>query len=613
MADIIQLLPDSIANQIAAGEVVQRPASVVKELMENAIDAQCSTLQVIVKNGGKTLVQVIDNGCGMSETDARMSFERHATSKIREANDLFALRTMGFRGEALASIAAVAEVELRTRRPDDEVGTLLQINGSEVIQQEPLACPVGTNFCVKNLFFNIPARRKFLKSESAEFKNIVTEFQRVALANPQVEMRLQHNDHELYFLPKSGLKQRIVAIFGKALNSSIVECSTQNSIVNVSGYVGKPEIARKTPGNQFFFVNNRFMKSMHLHRAVMNAYARLIPEGYNPPYFIYLDVDPANIDVNIHPTKTEIKFEDEQSIWGIIHAATREALGRFTLTPTFDFDPQTDLTLPYISPSAPVPDMPGVAITPNYNPFEAARDSFENASGFGISAPAKPYSPAPTDVYAQPPSEPERYMLPGLVDADSNATFESTTPRFMQIKGKYIATSIASGLMLIDVRRAHIRILFEQFMANADGQILGQRELFPSTVDLSPQHHALLIEHQSQLTQLGLELSDLGHNTISVNSMPVGLQHVEPSKLIDDMLLTLNEDYTGNAEQSIKERLVLSLAKAAALNYVKPMNTTEMQALVDSLFACNQPHISPDGLPVVSTIDLNELDRRFRK
>lgn len=602
MADIIQLLPDSIANQIAAGEVVQRPASVVKELMENSIDAGCTSLQVIAKNGGKTLIQVIDNGCGMSETDARLSFERHATSKIRKADDLFSLRTMGFRGEALASIAAVAEVELRTRRADDELGTLIQINGSEVIQQEPTTCPVGTNFCIKNLFFNIPARRKFLKNDSTEFKYIIAEFQRVALANPHIEMRLQHNDSELYNLPKSGLKQRIVAIFGKPMNASIVECSTQNTIINVSGFVGKPECARKTTGIQFFFVNGRFMKSSQLHRAVMNAYARLIPEGHNPPYFIYLEVDPAKIDVNIHPTKTEIKFEEEHAVWQIIHAATREALGRFTLTPTFDFEPQTDLTLPYISPSAPVPSAPPFSVDTTFNPFESSRESFMNSSRFDVDATPTQYRPV------EQPAE----MLPGL-SPESSAPIESVAPRFLQLKGRYIATSIASGLMLVDVRRANIRMLFERFMANAEGQVLGQRELFPCTVELSPANHATLIEHREQLASLGLEVDDLGHNAISVNALPVGLKHVEPAQLIDDLLLSLTDEHMQNAEQSIKERIALSLATAAAGNCVKPLRDIEMQALVDGLFACKQPHLTPDGRPVVTTLELNEIDRRFRK
>ena len=602
MADIIQLLPDSIANQIAAGEVVQRPASVVKELMENAVDAQSTSVQVVVKDGGKTLVQVIDNGRGMSETDARMSFERHATSKIREAADLFALRTMGFRGEALASIAAVAEVELRTRRPDDEVGTLLQINGSELAQQQPTACPAGANFCVKNLFFNIPARRKFLKNDSTELKHIVAEFQRVALANPQVEFRLQHNNVDLYSLPPGSTKQRIMALFGKSMNHNLMECRTQNSIVNVSGFVGKPECARKTPGEQFFFVNSRFMKSPPLHRSVLNAYAKLIPEGYNPPYFIYMEVDPAQIDVNIHPTKTEINFEDESAVWQIVHAAVRESIGRFSIPPTIEFERSVDFDIPHFPRSAPPPSTPSTSITKDYNPFEEERSHFM--------APTQPSST----------HSPQQIAIPSLIGTSPSASTGSIStapdhlsPRFLQVRGKYIITTIASGLMLVDIRRAHIRILFEQFTGQSNAPIASQRELLPRTVELSPQQHVTLIEHLDELSALGLDLADMGHNAISVNSMPTALQHAEPSLLIDDLLLALGEEAPADIERSIRQRIALSLAKAAAVSGTKTMTHLEMQTLIDQLFACTQPNISPDGRPIVTTIELAELDRRLKK
>ena len=369
MSDIIQLLPDSVANQIAAGEVVQRPASAIKELMENSVDAGSSHIQVIVKDGGKALIQVIDNGCGMSETDARLSFERHATSKIREAADLFAIRTMGFRGEALASIAAIAEVELRTRRYEDEVGTYIRINGSELEEHSAIACPVGSNFSIKNLFFNVPARRKFLKSSSLELKHIIAEFQRVALANPEVVMSLNHNGADIYNLPASALKQRIVGLFGRTINQQLLDCTTNTTVVKISGFIGLPESARKSAGEQFFFVNNRYFKSPYLHKAVMNSYERLLPAESIPPYFIFLDVDPTTIDVNIHPTKTEIKFEDERTLWQIVHAAVKESLGKFAVVPTIDFETQQVIDIPFFPKSAPI-NAPEIDINTNFNPFD---------------------------------------------------------------------------------------------------------------------------------------------------------------------------------------------------------------------------------------------------
>lgn len=612
MSDIIQLLPDSIANQIAAGEVVQRPASVVKELMENSIDAQCTSIKLFIKDGGKTLIQVIDDGLGMSETDARMSFERHATSKIREAKDLFALHTMGFRGEALASIAAVAEVELKTRKRNGEIGTLLQICGSQVVAQQPTACPDGSNISVKNLFFNTPARRKFLKSNSVEIKHIISEFQRVALANPNIEVSLNSNDTELYHLPASNLKQRIVGLFGKYINQHLIECETQNSIVNISGFVGKPESSKKSVGEQFFFVNNRYMRNPFLHRAVLNAYSRLIPEGNVPPYFLFLDINPADIDVNIHPTKTEIKFEDERTIWQIVHAATKESLGKFTLAPKIDFDNQVDFDMPFFPKSAPV-SPPEIEVNTNYNPFDEEGTKFyhhkldPNQHAQGAATTNR------TSFENTVPNEPSQLSIQTFESKASSNIGNDTSPKFFQLKGRYIITSIASGLMIIDQRRAHIRILFDQFMSGIDagGHCESQRELYPRTVELKPDEYALVVDSIDQLALFGLEISNLGNCAICVNSLPACLKNAEPARLVEDLILALTEDVP-NFGNTIKEKIALSLALASSIGYNKNMSNFEMQELVDRLFACQLPSITPNGKKIIAKMELDEVEKMLR-
>lgn len=611
MSDIIQLLPDSIANQIAAGEVVQRPASVIKELMENSIDAHCTSIQVIVKEGGKSLIQVIDDGIGMSETDARMSFERHATSKIHSASDLFALHTMGFRGEALASIAAVAEVDLKTRTANSEIGTYIQINGSSIITQEPVSCPAGTNFSIKNLFFNTPARRKFLKSDSVELKHIIAEFQRVSLANPDIEVSLTHNGIELYHLVGSNLKQRIVGLFGKYINQHLIDCGTQNTIVNISGFVGKPESSKKGAGEQFFFVNGRFMRNPFLHRAVLNAYNRLIPEGNIPSYFLFLEISPADIDVNIHPTKTEIKFEDERSIWQIIHAAVKESLGKFTLAPKIDFDNQVDFDIPYFPKNAPV-SPPEIDINPRYNPFEEESVKFSGNTGDGASQRTTDEFEAIRNEKSAITDTPEQLRIQTF---ESNAFGSSTsdfTPKFFQLKGKYIITSIASGLMVIDQRRAHIRILFEQFLENIDAQhIDSQKELYPRTVELKPNEYALIADSIDTLTQFGMEVSDLGHCSVCVNSLPACLKNAEPARLLEDLALMLSEAGP-NFSDSLKEKIAFSLAMASAIGSNKNMTNMEMQELVDKLFACKSPSITPNGKKIVVKIEIDEFEKKFK-
>lgn len=610
MSDIIQLLPDSVANQIAAGEVVQRPASAIKELMENSVDAGSTQIQVIVKDGGKALIQVIDNGCGMSETDARLSFERHATSKIREAADLFSIRTMGFRGEALASISAIAEVELKTRRHEDEVGIYIRINGSALEEQKSIACPVGSNFSVKNLFFNVPARRKFLKSSSLELKHIISEFQRVALANSDIAMSLNHNGVDIYNLPASAVKQRIVGLFGRNMNQQLLDCITNTTIAKISGFIGRPESARKSAGEQFLFVNNRYFKSPYLHRAIVNSYDRLLSADSIPPYFIYLQVDPNTIDVNIHPTKTEIKFEDERTLWQIIHAAVKESLGKFSVVPTIDFETQQVIDIPFFPKSAPV-NPPEIDIDSAFNPFDAERPTKS-----GISA-----------AYQKPSTKGWEH----LYQANRGNEFESPTPitqtfrskgfdgveevtssRFFQFKDRYILTSVKSGLMVIDQKYAHERILYEQYLGVlSSGQCVAQKELFPQAIELNSGDYNLLMQSHEDLSTLGIEVSSLGHNSISINSLPASIKISDPVKLIEDILVSLKEEQT-NPQDDTHQKLAASMAKAASIGYFKTLSAIEMQDLVDKLFACQHPNLSPNGKVILTIISLDELEKRFK-
>ncbi|MDI3526813.1 MAG: mismatch repair protein MutL [Tenuifilum sp.] len=608
MADVIQLLPDSIANQIAAGEVVQRPASVVKELLENSIDAGARNITLIVREGGKSLIQVIDDGIGMSETDARLCFERHATSKIRTADDLFNIRTMGFRGEALASIAAVAEVELKTRRTIDEVGTEVNISASELVSQQPIACQAGTQISIKNLFFNVPARRKFLKSDSVELKHIISEFQRVSLAYPEVAFTLNHNGNDLYKLPPSGLKQRIVGLFGKNINQHLIDISTQTSIVKLGGYIGKPECAKKSAGEQFFFVNGRFMKNPFLHKAIMNAYDRLLPSGAYPSYFIYFDIDPQSIDVNIHPTKTEIKFEDERMIWQILHAAVRESLGKFSVTPSIDFD-TPGFDIPYLPKNAPV-TFPSIDIDPTYNPFDEQPKGAPTHKSGGNKQSVTGWEQLFGDMPEEP--NPIQTRIETFESEGMKATTSDTSNRFYQLKGKYILTNVKSGLMIIDQKRAHERILYEQYMAGMQSNTnIKQKELFPKTIELLPADYELLISNADELAKFGMEISNLNHNTISVNSLPASSSVTDPAKLIENLLAIMNENHALPFSDA-KHRIALSMAKASAIGYGKVLSNFEMQEIVDKLFACSEPNITPDGKKIIDILELDEIERRLK-
>lgn len=609
MSDIIHLLPDSVANQIAAGEVIQRPASVVKELVENAIDAEAREIHVLITDAGKTCIQVIDDGKGMSETDARLSFERHATSKIREASDLFALRTMGFRGEALASIAAVAEVELKTRIAKEELGTRLVIAGSKVESQETVSCPKGSNFSIKNLFFNIPARRKFLKANSTELSNILAEFERIALVHPEVAFYLYSNDTELFNLPVMPLRQRILAIFGKKLNQQLLSVDVDTTMIKVSGYVSKPETARKKGAHQYFFVNGRYMRHPYFHKAVMDAYEQLIPAGEQISYFIYFEVDPANIDVNIHPTKTEIKFENEQAIWQILSAAVKESLGKFNAVPSIDFDTEGMPDIPAFEQSHPI-EPPRVHYNSDFNPFKTS--SYGNAGGN--------YSRQNADwenLYsglekASKMNEPVEEPAPSTLYTDEPSVVEKGA-RHLQFKGRYILTSVKSGLMLIDQNRAHVRVLFDRYMNQIrQKQGVSQGVLFPEIVRLPASEAAVLESLSDELAAVGFDLTSLGGGSYAINGIPSGIEGVNPVELVQNMVHTAMEK--GNdVKEEVQTILALTLARAAAIVYGQVLSNDEMSNLVDSLFACATPNYTPDGRTVLATIKEDEIEKLFSK
>ena len=625
MSDIIRLLPDSVANQIAAGEVIQRPASVVKELVENAVDAGATEVHVLVTDAGKTCVQVIDNGQGMSETDARLSFERHATSKIRQATDLFALRTMGFRGEALASIAAVAEVELKTRQPGDELGTRLIISGSHVECQEAVSCPLGSNFSVKNLFFNVPARRKFLKANSTELSNVLVEFERIALVHPDVAFYLYSNDSELFNLPASSLRQRVLSVFGKKLNQQLLPVEVATSLITINGFVAKPETARKKGCHQYFFVNGRYMRHPYFHKAVMEAYERLIPAGEQISYFLYFDVDPANIDVNIHPTKTEIKFENEQSIWQILAAAVKETLGRFNEVPTIDFDTEDrpDEMPSFGEATSPIRP-PEVQYNANYNPFATSSSTTAStgrkaASGFeGFDIPATSssraaaYAPEADGWDDVTPKETEEARLP-LGEEQTQGSGVLTSGDYLQFKGRYILTSVKSGLMLIDQHRAHVRVLFDRYMEQIrKGKGLSQGVLFPEIVQLPPSEAALLDALHEDFEAVGFDLSSLGGGSYAIQGVPAGIEGLQPVELVRSMVINALEK-GGDVKEEIQEQLALTLARASAIVYGQVLTPQEMTTLINDLFASTTPTYTPDGRLVLTTIREDEIDKLFNK
>lgn len=636
MLDIIHLLPDSIANQIAAGEVVQRPASVVKELLENSIDARANNIQLIVKDAGRTLIQVIDDGMGMSATDARMSFERHATSKIRTADDLFSILTMGFRGEALASIAAIAQVELRSRRMTDEVGTMIRIEGSEIKSQESVSCTKGTNFQVKNLFFNVPARRNFLKSNPVEMKHILDEFQRVSLAHPDITFTLYHNDVEVYNLPAGKLSRRIVDIFGKAYREQLASCEEQTPFVNISGYVGKPESAKKGRGEQFFFVNKRFIKHNYLHHAVLSAFEATIPEGSSPFYVLFIEIDPSHVDINIHPTKTEIKFDDERAVYAIIRSAVRRAIGVYNLTPTIDFE--SDINFANLTNTNRFSDSP--------NPISS---SFSGLSDFENARPSSQqgtYQPQRDDVYREKRgdnnsqrdnstsnTENWRKLFDGLegfkpnnqaslgfdsepmtmgskandISDESRRIAEIQEISAIQIQNRFIVAQAKNGLMLIDQRAAYERILYEKYYNNLKNKkSFTQQLLFPKTLDLQPADYQLVMEIQEEIKALGFSFEEFGQHTIKINGVPPEVQEENEKEIFEGLVQQYKTNQT-DLQLDRLENVARSFSKRSSSKYMGELSKIEINLLIHQLFETAIPSYTPNGEPIMTILPLDQL------
>lgn len=656
MNDIIQLLPDSVANQIAAGEVIQRPASVIKELVENSIDAGATLINVVCVDSGRTSIQVTDNGKGMSETDARLSFERHATSKIRQADDLFNLHTMGFRGEALASIAAVAQVELRTRRPGDDLGTALTIAGSRFVSQEPVQCPVGCNFTISNLFYNVPVRRKFLKSNTTELNNIVTAFERIALVYPDVAFTLYNNQTELYNLKAGGLRQRIVDVIGKKINQHLLPIDIDTTMCKISGFVGKPESARKKGARQFFFVNGRYMKHPYFHKAIMTAYERLVPEGEQIPYFIYFTVNPTDIDVNIHPTKTEIKFENEQTVWQILTAAVRDAVGMFNDVTAIEFDTEGQPDIPALGamPQADI-SAPKVQYNPAYNPFNepsaqrssAAPDNWEqlyeglsSAHSRQQSAPSlfgndtggviqsrsnatnKPFADngiVLSKGFSKPDGLNAESAEFNALSADTDMLSASTepspleekSPTHYQYKGRYIMTSVKSGLMIIDQYRAHTRILYEGYIEQMQKRRPSlQKPLFPDTIHFSASDKVVVEAVMPELQNIGFELTPNEEGDYTITAVPSGLDGLDYVALVQDLVASAREKTT-SAIDDINHSIALELARNAAVTYGQVLTNAEMENIVNSLFACSNFSYTPDGKKILTMLRQTDLEQLF--
>lgn len=601
MSDIIQLLPDSVANQIAAGEVIQRPASVIKELVENAIDADAKTIHVLVVDAGRTSIQVIDDGIGMSETDARLAFERHATSKIRQADDLFNLHTMGFRGEALASIAAVAQVELTTRPRGAEVGVRLSVSGSKFMGQETVSCPEGSNFKVENLFYNVPARRKFLKSNTTELNQILSAFERIVLVYPNIHFTFHSNGAEVFNLRACALRQRIVDVFGKRISQELLPLDVNTSVCQVSGFVGKPESARKRGAHQYFFVNDRYMKHPYFHKAVINVYERLVPAGEQVPYFIYFKVPPQDIDVNIHPVKTEIKFENEQMIWQILTAAVKDAIGRFVEIPAIDFDTKDRPDIPVFDSKASPNPMPKVEYNPKYNPFDTA-------SGKTRKAAPEQWEQLYEGLVG---NETEQSLFGQQSVGMEEDVIEEKSPIHYQYKGCYIMTAVKSGLMVVDQHRAHLRILYEEYIRRKDGHRGNtQKILFPEMVQFAPSDSIIFEKVLPEMELLGFELTALGGGSYAINGIPAGLDGLNPVKLVQDMMASAKED-TNPITSNLNESLALCLARSAAIPYGQVLSNDEMDNLVNQLFACQNVNYTPDGKTILTILPQQDIDSRF--
>jgi DNA mismatch repair protein MutL len=596
MGDIITLLPDHVANQIAAGEVVQRPASVVKELLENAIDAGSDHVQLIIKEAGKQLIQVVDNGNGMSITDARMAFERHATSKIKSASDLFALNTKGFRGEALASIAAVAHVEMLSKTSEDEIGTQIKIAGSEIREQEPVVAPQGTSISVKNLFFNIPARRNFLKSNTVELRHIIDEFHRVALAHPQIAFTFFQGGHELFDLPAVNLRKRIVHIFGSKMDAKLVPVEESTSVSSVSGFVIKPSAAKRTRGQQFFFVNDRFIKSPFMHHAIMNAYDGLLSEGTVPGYFIFFNLDPQTIDINIHPTKTEVKFEDEQSLYAILRSCVKHSLGMFNVAPTLDFDRDPNLDTPYNQVNQ-IAASPQLEVDSNFNPFknpDTPRFSKPNETNW-------------ESLYVEVESQP----IPTVLGDELNVSADYDSVKLFQLMNRYLVSSIGSALLVIDQQRAHERILYEQFLKTiTQKQTASQQLLFPYDLELTSTQQVLLSDLEEVLIEAGFVFEKVGSSSISIKGIPASSSEKEIPNIFENLFASLESDLPSDSF-SQSDLLSKSLSKTLSIKRGVPMKSEEQQRLLDDLFACKETQVSPFNRQIFITLTQEVLDKKF--
>ncbi|TRO66875.1 DNA mismatch repair endonuclease MutL [Christiangramia sabulilitoris] len=616
MSNVIQLLPDHVANQIAAGEVVQRPASVIKELLENSIDAKASRIQVIIKDAGKTLIQVIDDGMGMSLTDARMSFERHATSKIKIADDLFSLKTKGFRGEALASIAAIAHVELKTRTGDDEVGTCLKVEGSEVVSQDACVTPKGTCLSVKNLFYNIPARRNFLKSDNVETRHIIDEFQRVALAHPDISFSLTHNGNELFQLPLANFRQRITNILGGKTNEKLVPVEEDTEIVKISGFVGKPEFAKKSRGEQFFFVNNRFIKSPYLNHAVVASFEGLLKDKSYPSYFLYLEVDPKSIDINIHPTKTEIKFDDEHALYAILKSSIKHSLGQFNVAPILDFERDSELDTPYDYKDKEA-DVPQVEVDRNFNPFQSENNykaQFGGANTYRKEKPAEWES-----LYSGMQAETDEQVDLKQIEFESEevtgnlfgAKEEQSEKSTFQVQKKYIVSTLKSGILVIDQHRAHTRVLYEELLKNITvSSAVSQQLLFPLRLQFNHQEVEMLREIKESLEQTGFIFSEIKKDEVEITGIPTLISESEVEILLEQLLADFEKDVPNNGF-SQTDLLAKSLANSMAVRSGTLLNSAEQQHIVNRLFACKEPALSPFNKTVFTTLSVDELDKKF--
>ncbi len=609
MADIIQLLPDHVANQIAAGEVVQRPASVVKELLENAIDAKATNIKLLIKDAGKNLVQVIDNGIGMSQTDARMSFERHATSKIKSALDIYDLHTKGFRGEALASIAAIAQVELKTKQENQEIGSVLKIEGSKIVLQEVISTPKGTSIAVKNLFFNIPARRNFLKSNAVETRHIIDEFQRVALAHPNIAFSLYHNDAEVYQLKSENLRQRITGIFGDRINDKLVPVNETTELVKITGFVTNPKFSKKKRGEQFFFANNRFIKSNYLNHAVVKAYEGLLGSGYHPSYFIFLEVNPQTIDINIHPTKTEIKFENESDIYAIIRATVKHSLGQYNIAPLLDFNRDDAMDVPYSYKNADK-KTPTISVNPDFNPFERSKN-----------VPSSKSSDSWESLYIETQLSSEVDLNQIEVSLESNISQaslfddinEQIANKTLQVQRKYIVSSIKNSLVVIKQNLAHERILYEELLTKITVEdAVSQQVLIPIEIDFAKQDVAVLFETKQELENIGFQFKEFRSDGVILDGIPATIPQDKLVATLEEIIENIKMD---NAEDhfGLLDSIIKTMAKTLSIPIGKQLNTKEQEDLINKLFSCKEPNYSPSGKQIFINLAFDDLEQKFKK